>query len=547
MKKIPVIILTILVSVFGFYVFYSLRSPKTGSLDIKSPEIHLQRELFTTEEWSWINLQKEKNFYVGVAQDYIPVEYLDRDGVPKGLGIEIIKKIHEFTGLNFELYANSSIETWGEILQSTREKKVDILATVSFTENRTAYLDFSLPYIEMTQVLVGHEDEELVGSYNKLAGRTFAVPSGYWFLETILKDHPAQKMIGVKNTQEAMALVTDKQADYTVCELPVFTYYKEQGYNNNLKIVGLLEKNRISIAVRKDLAALIPIINKVISHLNYDELYESTLVIPADNTREFKLILIVFVLLILLFITIYYLTKTFQKLAKAKGEAEEANRDKTRLMANISHDLRTPITVSMGYLEAILDSGVRSAETEAVYIRRTYTKLKYLSELIDDFFFISRLEDKKVSFNKEDVNINYILRDVIELVELKAKSKNIELISNIDNTADIIKRIDKLKFRRAMENILLNGIKYSDENGKIEIGIVSLEDKKIKISIKDSGRGIHAEDLPHIFERYYKGRNSQKDSSGLGLYITKEVIEKHNGKIWVESRLNQGSTFFIIL
>lgn len=514
---------------------------------IKSETINLRREIFTENEWNWILQNQQKVFSVGVALDYIPIEYLDRHGQPKGLGLELLKKVNEFTGLQFKLYEKNHFTTWDEILQNTKDKNIDILTAASFTEPRSAYLNFSIPYLELSQILVGHKNTELINNYDKIARATFAVPTGFWFIDTVLKNHSPDKIIYVKDTEEAIKAVANKLADYTICELPVYSYYKEQGDYSNLKIVGLLDKNQIFIAVRKDLQELIPIINKSISNTNSNELYESSLVMPENNIREIKLLLLIFLLLVLLSITIYHLQKTFKKLVQAKKEAEDANRDKTALMANISHDLRNPITVSMGYLEAILDDETKEKEDKEEYLKRTYRKLKHLSELIDDFFFISRLEDNKLKFYREKVNINSILKMVSENLELKVKSENLKLILKLDDKINIEKTIDKLKFYRAIENIIINAINYSKPNGLIEIGTLELPDGKVKIYIKDTGKGIVTEDLPFIFDRYYKGKNSRNDSIGLGLYITKEIIERHEGEIWAESKLNEGTTFYIIL
>lgn len=535
-----------LVSVFIIWFRIDMAS-QPADLSIKSDKPDLKATIFTREEQEWIEAHKDTEFSVGVAMDYIPVEYIDQSNKPRGMGIELLKKVHQLTGLNFKLYENSKNETWEEILQSTRAKRVDVLSNVSLTQERTEYLAFSVPYIEITQVILASKDTtQLVQDFSQIKDSTFVVPKGYWFLDIILNEIPQAKIIEVTNMEEALQYVSAKKADYTICEIPVFTYYKEQSQYKDIKIVGeLKEKNRIFIGVTKDLHELIPIINKVIQNINYAEIYEQSMVIPKNSLIEQKLVALTGILGVILFIVVYYLYRTFNKLTKSKKEAEKANRDKTRLMTNISHDLRTPITVIIGYAQALIDGEVKKEADKEKYIKRVYEKTKYLSAMVDDFFLLARLEDNNLTMNKESVRIDGFLQQITEDAELKAREKEIVLSLAVDETAAVMKNIDKVKFYRAIENILTNAIKYTGQGGKIGISLLPAKDGQVKIAIKDNGTGIRKEDIPYIFDRYYKGENAKKESIGLGLYIAREIIHKHHGELWVQSEVNRGSIFYV--
>lgn len=525
------------------------RDKKMKDVYITSDTINFQKEIFTDKELKWIEKYKYKDIYVGVAEDYVPIEYIDQNRIPKGLGIEIIRSVNQLTGLRFRVYGDSLKENWEEILQSTVEKRIDILPAVSFTEERNKYLDYSIAYIEMTQVILGHKDNsKLINDIRQVRGKTFVGPKGYWFLDIIKKENPSAKIIEVENMEKALEYISRKKADYTISDIPVFTYYKEQGVYNDIKIVGeLKQSNRIFIGARKDLDELISIINKVIKNMDYNGLYEKAFVVPPNNYREKKLIGMISVLTVILVMVIYSLYKTFRKLIKAKKEAEEANKDKTKLMTNIAHDLRTPITVIIGYTQAIIEGEVKKEVDKEKYIKRIHEKTKYLNDVVNDFFFLSRLEDRKFVLKEEDVNINSFVKNIVDNIGLRGEAKNIQIILNLDKNVNFNKKIDRLKLHRAIENIIINAIKYSKENGFIKINTKVLEDGKIEIFIKDNGIGVYKEDIPYIFDRYYKGKNSKKESVGLGLYITKEIIDKHNGKVWVESELNRGTVFYILI
>ncbi|QZY54104.1 ATP-binding protein [Crassaminicella profunda] len=545
MKKSCIIVIVVLLIVMGFSMD---KNKEAKDVYIKSDKSNIKKEIFTDKELKWIEKYQNKDIYVGIAEDYTPIEYIDKNGNPKGIGIEIIKTLNQLTGLKFKVYKNSQKETWEEILQSTSEKRIDILPAVSFTKERNKYLDYSTAYIEMTQVILGHKDNpKLFNDITQVKGKMFVGPKGYWFLDIVAKQNSDAKIIGVKSMEKALSYISSKKAEYTISDIPVFTYYKEKGDYNDIKIIGeLKQKNKIYIGVRKDFGELIPIINKVIKNIDDQELYEKALVMPKNSDREEKLIFMIVLLSTILLWVIYYLYKTFRNLIKAKKEAEEANKDKTQLMTNISHDLRTPITVIIGYTQAIIDGEARKEDKDR-YIKRIHERTKYLNDLINDFFLVARLKDRKFILEREDVNINGLIKNIVENIELKAQDKNIQLLLELDEKANMNKKVDRLKFYRAIENIMINAIKYSKEEGFIKIITEGIKDEKIKIAIKDNGMGIHQEELPYIFDRYYKGKNANKESIGLGLYITKEIIDKHDGKIWVESILNKGTVFYILI
>ena len=412
-------------------------------------------------------------------------------------------------------------------------------------------MQFSTHYIETTLVVLGHRNNfEVITGINSIDNGTFAIPRGYWIEETVQKQSPNTGIILVDNMQQALKYVNNKKADYAVCEIPIFTYYKEQGLCNNLKIVGELEgKNQISIGIQKDSKYLLSIIDKTIMNIERDEIYEKALVMPKTNKKEKRLIGTIIFLLLVLSFAIYHLYKSIHALIIEKKRAETVNIEKVRLMTNISHDLRTPITVILGYADAIIDGQVKAKGDIERYIRRIHEKTKYLNSLINDFFLLSKLEDNQLTLNKQDVDINEFVTNVVENMEISFLAKDINIEINIDKNINFSKQIDIYRMNQALENIINNAVKYVQYGGEIIIGTNLYKENKVKIYVKDNGCGIAKEDLPYIFDRYYKAvkKGQKEESTGLGLCIAKEIIEKHEGQIWVESKINEGSIFFILL
>ncbi len=251
-------------------------------------DIEKYNEMFSEEELKWIDENKNKTLTVGIAKDYIPIEYMDEEGNPKGIGVEILRKVSGITGLKFKLYDNIENETWSELLESFKSKKIDLLSAVSGTEARSTYMQFSTPFIETTLVVLGHRSNfEVLTGIQAIDNGTVAIPKGYWIVETIKKQNPNIDIILVDNMQQAMKYVNNKKADYAVCEIPIFTYYKEQGLYSNLKIVGELEdKNKIRIGVQKDSQYLLSIIDKIIMNIERDQIYEKALIMPKTNKKK---------------------------------------------------------------------------------------------------------------------------------------------------------------------------------------------------------------------------------------------------------------------
>ena len=490
-----------------------------------------------------------RKIWIGVAQDYVPIAYIDSNGIQRGLGSEIMKKISEATGLEFELYYNNENENWEKILQSTLEGKIDILPSVAYTEERSRHLKFSKPYTELTQVIVSRKEKKcFISDLSRLTEGVFAVPRGYWFLDQIKSQNPKIGIVEVDSMGAALEYVSKGRADYTVCEIPVYTYYKEQGIYGKIGIVGeFKEKNRAAMVASKEFEGMIPIINKVIENLNYDEVYENAIVFPVDSTSMTRLRMTVVFLSMALLATFFFLYHIFEKLVRAKEQAEEANDEKSKFMSGIAHDLRTPIAIIMGYSEMINGKKAKTQSDIERYISKIYEKAEGLSSLIEEIFMASRLEDNRFEFQMEDTSIKELVRGVAEDLSFKAAENGIEIQTKFAEGADAVRKVDRVEFRRAIENIVTNAIKYSEEGDVIQIITIKRSDGRILIQVEDEGLGISERDIGHIFERYYKGENRNSESVGLGLYITKEIIQRHGGDIWVESKCGIGSIFYVAI
>ena len=228
-----------------------------------------------------------------------------------------------------------------------------------------------------------------------------------------------------------------------------------------------------------------------------------------------------------------------------KEDAENSKKDKLKLkdsLSDISHQLKTPLTSINIMLDNILDNPEMDDKTKEKFIQNIKREITNISSLVGEILKLSKFDASVIKFEEQQVFINDLVKSAISNVEMMAELKNINIeVNNQDN----IKLVCDAKWQiEAVTNILKNCIEHSKDDSTITIDIDSNKIYK-QITIKDNGEGIDEKDLPHIFERFYKGKNSSKDSVGIGLALAKTIIEKDNGSIKVDSKKGKQTIFTI--
>ncbi|MBI5701571.1 PAS domain S-box protein [Candidatus Saganbacteria bacterium] len=220
---------------------------------------------------------------------------------------------------------------------------------------------------------------------------------------------------------------------------------------------------------------------------------------------------------------------------------------RSEFVANVSHELKTPLTSIRNYLETLLNGAIKDNEHNMEFLRKADKNAINLSALIDDLLEISRLESKKELGPYIKLDTNKIMARAIENISDKAKKKNISINKNCDDKEHNIIGIEDHIYR-AFLNLLDNAVNYTPEGGSIDISCF-INGDKLEISVSDTGIGIPEEHLPRIFERFYrvdKARSRDLGGTGLGLAIVKHVANIHNGSVSVSSREGQGSKFTLV-
>jgi len=216
-------------------------------------------------------------------------------------------------------------------------------------------------------------------------------------------------------------------------------------------------------------------------------------------------------------------------------------------VANVSHELKTPLTSIKGFVETLLEGALEDKENSVHFLKIINTHADRLNTLINDLLDLSHIESKEIVLKKEKFVIAKLLDEVMPGFKSQAKKKAVEIRNELPPTLEIV--ADRSKIEQVFTNLVNNAIKYNKENGSVSIYSEQLGDK-IKIVVEDSGSGIPAKDIPRIFERFYrvdKARSRELGGTGLGLSIVKHIIELHSGSVGVQSTEGLGSKFWFAI
>lgn len=235
-----------------------------------------------------------------------------------------------------------------------------------------------------------------------------------------------------------------------------------------------------------------------------------------------------------------YVSKKEQEVTELK-RLEKYRRE---FLANVSHELKTPIFSAQGFVHTLIDGAMDDENVREKFLQKAAKSLDGLDILVKDLLTLSQMETGDIKMNPARIDIRQITKEIFEQLENKAASKNVKMHIKAPQPS-ILVRADAQRIGQVMTNLVENAIKYGHENGNIWV-IFEEEKKDWKVFIKDDGPGIASENLNRIFERFFrvdKARSRSEGSSGLGLAIVKHILQAHRTKISVISKLEKGTTF----
>lgn len=231
------------------------------------------------------------------------------------------------------------------------------------------------------------------------------------------------------------------------------------------------------------------------------------------------------------------------------NELKQMEKYRKEFLGNVSHELKTPIFNIQGYILTLLDGGIEDPNINMRYLTRTERSIDRMISIIEDLEAISKLEAGELQLHPERFNLTQLVDDVFDLQEIRANEKDIVMKYGKRTKEQLFVKADKQRIFQVLSNLVVNSINYGKKGGTTEVNFYDM-DNRIMVEVKDSGIGIAEENLPRIFERFFrvdKSRSTEQGGTGLGLAIVKHLIEAHGQRINVRSTLGKGTVFSFTL
>ena len=246
------------------------------------------------------------------------------------------------------------------------------------------------------------------------------------------------------------------------------------------------------------------------------------------------------------------LADDFNRMARALEEAAEREREMEKarrdLVAAVSHDLRTPLASTRALIEALADGVAADPQTESRYLSSASRELEHLSRLVDDLFELARIDAGLLQLSLEEASLHDLISDTISSFQPQADQRGVRLVGEVAGDVDPV-LANPSRLQRVLHNLVSNALRHTPADGTVALRATP-EGEEVRVEVADTGEGITAEDLPHVFERSFRGEQSrtraEKDDApgaGLGLAIARGLVEAHGGTMDVKSDLGRGSRF----
>ena len=558
MKYIKGFFLCLLISVLLSNTSIAETNEPNDSLTVNTNIIQLTQ---TEKEF----IKKHPVINLGVDPIFVPYEFIDSDGVYKGIAADYIDLVSQKTGLKFVV---SQDLTWSKAYEKAVEKELDVLPCISKTTQREQYFLFSNAYITFQRVIFVNENNNAIKSFDDLNGSTVAVQTNSSH-HSYLSSFENIKLSIYTDVEEALEAVSDGTVSAFVGNLATSSYLIKSFGITHLKYIAIdtEEPQSLYFAVRDDWPELVGIINKALSNIDEEErITINNKWIGIEKSVDYSGIIriaaiigsVIVVILSVSFFWIIRLRKEVEKrkkiqsaLEKARKDAEDANNFKSNFMARMSHEIRTPLNAITGMAYLLKKTNITL--TQKMYIDRITQASTNMLSIINDILDFSKIEAGKVELEIVSFNLDQIIQDVVNIVSYKIEEQEIGLKLSKDPLIPNWFFGDAKRIEQILINILNNSAKFTTSGEvSLDIRLVAREAEKyhLAFTVKDTGIGMSEEHVKNLFKPFTQGDvsiNRRFGGTGLGLSIVKNLVDMMNGQIQVYSTEGEGSTFIIHL
>lgn len=514
---------------------------------------------------------------VGVPANFPPQYYVDEEtGEPYGFAIDVMDEIAARSGLNIRYVV---FDTWPEVNEAIKVGQIDVQPNVGIIDERIYFMDFTSP-VETFYISIFVRSTTIdIQNIDDLAGKKVAVVENNKGLY-IMEEYGGADLVIYNSVEEAFFSLISGNTDALVYPEPTILKIASMGdLGNRIKVVGepLLEVKR-GIGVREGQTDLFNVLDKEVKSFvetsEYGEIYAKWYGEPDPYWSSGRVAAgmgILLFLIVLFFAGWHYfstirmnrllrssiaereqaeekLTKYTEELAKAYEDLKSLDKMKDEFLSNVSHELKTPLVSIEGYSELIRDETLGALnEKQKKAMDAVMRNSDRLERLIDSILYLSIEEAGRMRYTFKPLRITDVIEKSVSDMLPQINRNNITIKKEVQDDLSLI-QADEDRIMQVMVNLIGNSIKFTPSGG---ITITAREDdNNLHVEVSDTGVGISKEHVINLFDRFYQVDASTKrkyGGTGLGLHISKLIVEAHNGKIWVESKEGVGTTIHFTL
>ena len=507
--------------------------------------------------------------------DWPPAEFVSQSGEIDGIAADYLKRMEDLLGVKFE---TASPQSWKEMLLSFQHKELDFFSAISPTPQRDEWMDFTDPYLSFPIVIVTRKDVPYIGNLDDLGNNIVAVVESYASHDILRKNHPNLFLLPTRNIAEALKAVANGKAFAFIGSLATISHVVEREGLSNLKVSGGTPYTfKITMGVRKGETLLLSLLQKALNAISPHErsaIYNRWIRVNFEPAVDYSLVWKISASALLIVTAILYWNRRLSSLARdlkiAKNAAEAANRAKSVFLANMSHELRTPLTGILGYAQMLeQESDLTESQREGIHV--IHRSGEHLLILINDILDFSKIDADRIELHPEEFALPSFLKQLAEMTRPDAKQRGLSFVFEAPENLPHIVYGDQKRLRQVLLNLLRNAVKYTEQGSVVfrvthramehnastatqEISGAPSHQRVnppilLRFEVEDSGVGIASSQLEAIFHPFQQtdSQTLREGSSGLGLTISRRLVQMMGTRLQVASTEGQGSTFFFDL